>query len=471
MLQFFKINDPFRFLGILLFVVLLRVPYLWLDMPLLQPEMIWMLIGERLNGGFSMYSQIMDDTGPLSALVYWALYALFGRAVWAYHSVAVLVVLFQVIYLNYLFIRFKSFQENSYLPAIVMMALFHLSYDFLILSPSLMGNTFILLAFGQLFSHTTINRNSTESVLLLGLYGGFALCFHFPLVVFFPFMVICGVFISGFNFQQLSLSVTSYFIPVSMYALYTFWTDSLGDFYREFVLASRQVAPLIHVPYNEMLIIFSFPIILSLIGLVFTFGFRKMYVNQQKQSRLMILYFTCSCCAVFLANRTITYQFLGFVPVFTYYLVHLFWISKSKYKQIPIFYTYLLVIPTIGYGWLFLRKNEPAAFSTYAVIAEDRHQLQHGVRVLVLGKDLGYYQDAVPATPFINIGLAKQYLEDLEDYGKKAKVFSHFMEESPNFIIDEEGVFADILPYFPQLEQRYDLVSEGMYQLKIPANK
>ncbi|HSI75828.1 MAG TPA: hypothetical protein VK957_08030 [Lunatimonas sp.] len=471
MLQFFKVNDPFRLLGILLFVVLLRLPYIWLDMPLLQPEMIWMLIGERLVGDYAMYSQIMDDTGPLSALVYWALYSLFGRSLWAYHGVAGIIILFQVIYLNFLFIRFKSFQENSYLPAIVMLALFHLSYDFLILSPSLMGNTFILLAFGQLFSHTNINRNSTESVLLLGLYGGFALCFHFPLVVFFPFMVICGVFISGFNFQQLSLSVTSYFIPVSMYAVYTFWTDSLGDFYREFVLASRQVAQVVHVPYNEILILFAFPIILSLIGLVLTFGLRKMYVNQQKQSQLIVIYFICSCCAVFLANRTITYQFLGLVPVFTYYLVHLLWVSKRKYKQRVIFYAYLLIIPLIGYGWLYLKKNEFEAFSSYAIIGKDRHQIQDGARVLVLGKDLGYYQNAVPATPFINIGLAKQYLHDMEDYGKKTKVFRHFMEESPQFIIDEEGVFAQILPYFPQLEQRYELVSDGIYQLKIPANR
>jgi len=469
LLQFFKVNDPFRIVGILLFMVLLRLPYVWLDIPLLHPEMLWMLIGERIDGGFAMYTQIMDDTGPLSAFVYGVLYALFGRSVWAYHGFAGLIILFQVVYINVLFIRYKSFQENSYLPAITMLALFHLSYDFLVLSPSLMGNTFILLAFGQLFSHTTIKRNSTESVLLLGLYGGFALCFHFPLIVFFPFMVICGIFISGFNFQQLSLSVTSYLIPISMYGIYSFWTDSLGDFFREFVLASRQVSAVVHMPYNELFVLFSLPILLSFLGLVLTFGFRKMYVNQQKQSQLMVLYFICSCSVVFLANRTISYQFLGLVPVFTYYLVHLLWVTKNKYRQSFLFYLYLLVIPLLGYGWLFLKKNEPATFSNYAIIKSDRHQLQKGAPVLVLGNDLGYYLEASPATPFINIGLAKQYLEDLEDYRKKTTVFRHFMEESPQFIVDEEGIFNRILPYFPQLGQRYEQISEGVYQLKIPA--
>ena len=469
MLQFFKVNDPFRLLGILLFVVLLRLPYVWLDMPLLQPELIWMLIGERMHGGFSMYNQIMDDTGPLSAMVYWGIYAVFGKSVWAFHTFAGFIILFQVIYLNLLFLRFKSFQENSYLPSIVMLALFHLSYDFLILSPSLMGNTFILLAFGQFFSQTTINRNSTESVLRVGLFGGLALCFHFPLVVFFPFMVICGVFICGFNFQQISLSLTAYFIPVTLYALFSFWTDSLEDFFREFVLASRELSPVSHVSYDELFKLFSLPIFLSLIGLVLTFGLRKMYVNQQKQSQLMILYFICSCCVVFLANRTISYQFLGFVPVFTYYLVHLFWVSKNKYRQTMIFYSYLFLFPLLGYGWLFLKKSKPDEFSTYAIIATDHPLLQKGASVLVLGNDLSYYHQTIPATPFINFGLAKQYLEDLGDYRKRTRVFRHFTEESPQFIVDEEGVFAEILPYFPRIAQRYERISDEVYQLKIPA--
>lgn len=428
-----------------------------------------MLIGERMHGGFAMYSQIMDDTGPLSAMVYWGIYTGFGRSIWAYHTVAALIILFQVVYLNFLFIRFKSFQENSYLPTIVMLALFHLSYDFLILSPSLMGSTFILLAFGQLFSQTTINRNSTESVLLVGVFGGFALCFHFPLIVFFPFMIICGIFICGFNFQQISLSVTAYIIPGSLYALFSFWTDSLGDFFREFVLASRQLSPVSHVSYNELVKLFSWPIFLSLIGLVLTFGLRKMYVNQQKQSQLMVLYFICSCCVVFLANRIISYQFLGFVPVLTYYLVHLFWVSKNKYRQTMIFYSYLFLFPFLGYGWLYLKKNNPDEFSTYAVIAADHSVLRKGASVLVLGSDLSYFQEAIPATPFINFGLAKHYLEDLEDYEKKTRVFRHLIEESPQFIVDEEGLFARILPYFPVLELRYERISEQIYQLKIPA--
>jgi hypothetical protein len=436
---------------------------------MLQPEMIWMLIGERMDSGFAMYSQIMDDTGPFSAMVYWAIYAVFGRSVLAFHIFAGVIILFQVIYLNFLFLRFKSFQENSYLPAIVMLVLFHLSYDFLILSPSLMGNTFILLAFGQLFSQTNINRNSTESVLLVGLFGGFALCFHFPLIVFFPFMVICGVFISGFNFQQISLSVTAYFIPVTLYALFSFWTNSLGDFFREFVMASRQLSPVAHASYTELLKLFSLPLFISLIGLVLTFGWQKMYVNQQKQSQLMVLYFICSCCAFFLANRTISYQFLGFIPVFTYYMVHLLWMSKNKYRQAIIFYCYLLIIPTLGYGWIFHKKTKPDEFSKYAIITDDRTRVENGASVLILGNDLSQYYHTIPATPFINFGLARQYLANLGDYRKKTKVFRYFLEESPQFIVDEEGVFAEILLFFPQLARRYDRISEKLYQLKNPA--
>ena len=466
MLRFFKVNDPLRLLGILLFVVLLRLPYLWLGLPVLQPEMIWMLIGERMHNGYAMYSEIVDDTGPFSALLYWAIYTLFGRSFSAFQVVASLIIFFQVIYLNFLFLQFKSYQESSYLPAIVMLALFHLSYDFLTLSPSLMGNTFILLAFGQLFSQTAINRSSTESVLLLGLFGGISLCFHFPLIVFFPVMVICSLFISRLNFQQFLLSVTAYFIPFSLYALYAFWTDSFGEFFREFVLASRMLTPVSHTSYQELVTLFSVPFLLSLVGLVLTFGLRKMYVNQQKQSQLMMLYFLCSCSVVFLANRTISYQFLGFIPVFTYFMVHLFWSIKSKYIQPAVFYCYLLIIPALGYAWVYRKMAQPNELATYAIVEPTHSIPPSGAPILVLGDDLGYYLDARPATPFIHYGLAKQYLLDLDDFGKKTKIFYHFMNERPEYIMDQEGVFESILPYFPPLALRYERISEHVYRLK-----
>src|SRR5690606_40421078 len=82
--------------------------------------------------------------------------------------------------------------------ALPILVLFQLSFDLLTLSPALMGTTFALLALGQLFSQTVRHQENPESVLLVGIFGGTALCFHFPFVAFLPFIdrkiVVYGIY-------------------------------------------------------------------------------------------------------------------------------------------------------------------------------------------------------------------------------------------------------------------------------------
>src|SRR5690606_21326684 len=163
--SFFRINDPFRMIGSLLLLLVLRSPYWFMDLPLLQAELVWTLIGERMAAGHSMYVGIIDDTGPLSAGAYWLISLVAGRSVVAFHLAAGALLLFQIAFFNSLLIQYKAFEDNTYIPALVMTILLGFSYDFLILSPALMGTTFILLSLGQLFSHTVRHQEHPESVL------------------------------------------------------------------------------------------------------------------------------------------------------------------------------------------------------------------------------------------------------------------------------------------------------------------
>lgn len=448
-----------------MFLGLFRLPYYLIGAPLVQPEMVWLLIGERIAGGFAMYGGIMDDTGPFSALTYGVLHLLFGRSPSAHHLLAALVIFFQVVYVNFLFIRFKTYKENTYLPAIVMLVFFHLSYDFLILSPSLLGNTFILLAFGQLFSQTAVNKNSTESILLLGLFGGIALCFHFPLVVFLPLLVVFGIVIGGFNFQQLLLTVTAYLLPLTLVGVYFFWIDGLEEFFVEFVLASRKIEGIVHTTLGELAFVFFLPLLLSALGFFAILLVKKLYINQQKQNQLMILYLVCASFTVFLANRTIGYQFIGLIPVFTFYTVHYLVSLRRPFFQSLLFYVLLLGTPFIGVSWLFYKQNDPTFFE-YAVKDGQEYGMVDGSSVLVLGRDLGYYRQASIATPYLNFAMAKPYLSDRERFERMAKINRFFMDERPDWVIDEEGVFGEMLPYYPQIQSLYEWDGEIRYQLK-----
>ncbi|MEX0884488.1 MAG: hypothetical protein WDZ72_13545, partial [Cyclobacteriaceae bacterium] len=190
MLAFFKINDPFRMVGIILLFLLLRIPYILMDIPLTQTELLWQLIGERMAKGEWMYIGIIDDTGPFSSLIYLINHYFSSNSLLSFRIISFCIVLFQVFYTNDLLIKLNAYDEHNYLPAFVMILLFQLSFDFLSLSPGLMGSTFILLSFGQLLKQTAMNQNSSSSILLMGLFGGAAFCFHFPFLAFLPFLLL-----------------------------------------------------------------------------------------------------------------------------------------------------------------------------------------------------------------------------------------------------------------------------------------
>ena len=139
-------------------LILTSIYLVWNPLPITSPQLIWMVLGERLGQGFFLYQDIIADTGPLSAGFFTLVDFLFGRSKLAYELIGRIIILFQIIYWNTTLIKYRVFDENTYLPAIIMAALFHFSFDMLSLNPAMLGSTFLILALGQLFSQTVLQK-------------------------------------------------------------------------------------------------------------------------------------------------------------------------------------------------------------------------------------------------------------------------------------------------------------------------
>lgn len=461
MLSFFKINDPFRIIGIILLFLALSTPYLLMDRPLLTPELSWMLVGERLSSGHFLYVDIMDDIGPFSAYVYWLIDILVGRSWWAYKTIAALIILFQTAYINRLFILYKAFDHNTYLPALVMIIIFHFSFDLLTLSPALMGTTFVLLALGQLFSQTLLNEENTESVLLVGIFGGIAACFHFPLIVFLPFLLVAGITVSGFSFSQLILSLVGYFQPFVLCCIYFFWIGGLPEFITEFVLATRMTSSYPHVSYTDLLVLISPPLAFAIIGYFIGTLTSSITVNQQKQKQLMLLYSIFALCSIFFANRRTPYQMVIILPGLTYFISQIFIFLTHKKQLLVLFYAFFLSVPLTGYFWA-LNKIKDNKTWNYTL---GPSKGIHGEKILVLGDDISAYQNAQIAGPYLNFRLSKRVLTDYADQEKMVEVYLHFIKEKPETIFDQEGLFEKLLVRIPALGEIYTKKEEGIFIL------
>ncbi len=421
-----------------------------------------MVLGERLSEGFFLYQDVIDDTGPLSAGFFALVDLFFGRSELAYELIGRILVLFQIIYWNSVLIRYRVFEENTYLPAIIMAALFHLSFDMVGLSPTLLGSTFLVLAIGQLFSQTVLQKETSESTLLIGIYGGIAAGFHLNFVIFLPYMIFTGIAISGFTFRQLLLTLIGFFLPILLILVFFFWNDGLME--------ALQILPVIftyqkyvYQPLLSWAILGAFPLILALVGYFYSAVLRGSTINQQKQQQMIILWLVFSLSQAFLWKRQATFQLLIFIPGLTF-LITQFFLNTQK----GIIGKFAFVILLVGLpvsGWWYYKLSDQGNLD-YFVRRNETSNTNSGEKIMVLSNDSSSFLDNSLGGPFLNFNLTKAYLESEKTLEQKAEIFQNLTNQKPQMVIDPSGIFRNLLEELPALKNLYLETQPGIFRLK-----
>jgi len=423
---------------------------------------MWMVLGERLSEGNLLYVDIIDDTGPLSAGVFTGLHLLFGRSELAYLSLGKVFVLFQIYYWNRTLIQYRVFDENTYFPAIVMAALFHFSFDLMYLSPTLLGSTFLLLAFGQLFPHTVLQKESSESTLLIGIYGGLATGFHWNFVFFLPFLIFTGLAISGFTVRQLFLSIMGFLLPILLILVFYFWKDGLEQ--------ALQVWPIVftypnyaYQPYLSWLAPGVLPLVLALAGYFIGSFFRGATINQQKQRQLILIWLLFSAGLFFLMKNTASYQLVVFLPAMSYFITQFFLHFGWTLLLRPAFFGLILVLPIWGMNyWQDRREIDTSYFVAQTFGLEPL--IQSGV--MVLEEDPSPYLTHSLDGPFLNFHMSASYLKQEKTLQQKAQVFQMIRRQLPAQVYDNQGHFKALLEELPALKEFYKEDKPGHFSKK-----
>ena len=463
LLSFFKVNDPFRLIGVAAYLILLAILMLvFFPFPITEPRLLWMVLGERLGDGFFIYQDIIDDTGPLSAGLFTFIDLIFGRNSLAFELTGRILVLFQIIYWNSILLQYRVFEENTYFPAIIMAALFHLSFDLVGLSPVLLGSTFLILAIGQLFSQTVLQKETSESTLLIGIYGGIATGFYLNYWIFLPFMIFTGIAVSGFSFRQLLLSLMGFFLPLLLILVFFFWNNGLEEIF--------QIIPLI-ISYekNEFqsllawLVLGAFPLLLALVGYFYGAVLKGSTINQQKQRQIIIFWLLFSLIEILLIKRQATYHLAIFIPGMTYFITHFFLnFGRGMIGRLA-FFILLFGLPAVGL-WHF--QNDLNSESSYFVNPRTETSSISGEKIMVLSNDPSPFLQNSLSGPFLNFNLTKAYLTSEKTLEQKAKIFQNLANQKPQMVIDPEGIFKNLIEELPALKNLYSETQPGIFRLK-----
>ena len=456
MLSFFKINDPYRLAIILLLILAIRLPLFYFGVPIIIPEVKWLLIGEAIANGKDMYKDIWDFTGPLSAGLYSLLHLAFGKSIGAYRAISMLLVLIQCGIFNNLLLSNKAYNQNTYVPAFMYMIFMHMSFDFFTLSPVLMGMTFALLAVNNLFQRMD-NTTRDELFVQMGFYLGIATLFYLPFFLYFIVIILSLLIYTGSIFRRMLLMVYGYLIVMILAALYYFWFDSLSIFRILYAESAFFLDSFDYFTWKEYLGLSAVPLAIFIVAYFKTKTVGR-YINAQiKIQNVMLMFMSMGILAVLLSKEFSTYQLIYIVPCLAFYTSHYLlllkrWIVAETITSIICGLILLNMLFPLK-EWLFV--NEFVSYDNLIAKESPYKQITSEKEILVIGDHIELYQGASLATPYLNWQFSQKHLENLEYYDNLTETFINFSNDLPEIIIDEKGVAEKLFDKMPTIALKY----------------
>ncbi len=450
MVRFFQISDPLRYIGVVLVLLLAQLPMLWAEYPQTIPELSWTLVGERMGDGLSIYKDIADNTGFLSAQVYWVLDVLFDRSVFAYRFFAFLLLLIQGFTFNEILNRTNILGQKTVLPMLFYGLLSFLFFELRTLSPPLMANTFLLLALSSLLKRFK-SGSSDHGVYVIGFYIGIAALFYAPSLVFLLLAFLSLLLYTNTNFRRYLLLFLGAIFPSLMVGMYFYWKGSFELFILDGWYYPLFSAGITLADVKGVSMVLFLPALLLLFAIIRVFGAGS-YINYQVQCQgLMVMWLLFGTTTLFLAHEKAAFALYPIIPAVAFFLSFYLVVSKKAWVRESFFYLFLGTLFYFGYG----RLTGASEFTGEDRLSVGQETVPSYGKVLVLGDDLAPYETNAVATRFLDWQLSKKYFLDLDSYYNVSQVYSNMMADLPDAIFDQEGVMDKLFVRIPDLKGLY----------------
>jgi hypothetical protein len=437
----------------LLFLAI-RIPLILLGVPATLSELLYMLVGERMNDGFAMYRDIYDNTAPLSAFVYWTIDVAVGRSYLTYRLVATFLLLLQAVLLNVTLNRNQVYAGKGYIPALLYLLLGSITFEFDMLTPLLIGNTFVILSLPYII---TISREGFENNRLFvgGFIVGLAALSYLPLALFLLVAAFGVVLFASNTIRSFLLMLCGFAFPYAALITYYLYTNTTSYFLEMHLFQSWQFGISSLVPPAHLATALVLPGLILLLSLISTTSLPQRLVFQGKFQQLMTIWLLVSIIILITRNELSVGPFLVILPPIAYFGEFLFSSRIRKWILNLLFFSLLA-------GVIIIRYREPLGIAQWVKIDDSRLLLPahsvpfSGSTVLVLGDDRSYYTQNKLATPYLNWQLSQRHFGRLSEYQAVYELYQNFRQESPAYIVDQAGLMPQLKHKLPSVFGAYE---------------
>ncbi|MEJ7643119.1 MAG: hypothetical protein WKF87_00865 [Chryseolinea sp.] len=466
MLQYFRINDPYRLIGLLAIFLIILLP-LFIDSPALTyPELKSFIIGEKVYEGNSLYTEVVDSVGPLAGWFDGFLHFCFGRSLLARHILAFFVIFFQASYLGVIFSNQKAFAEGTYIPSLIYAVACCFSFDNLSLTPELLGAGALLPALNNLFKEIEFREQRSESIFNLGLFISIASLFTFSYSVFLIGALITLAFFTRSTVRKYILLVVGFLLPhLLLFAIYLL-KDGVSDLWQFFYLANLNLDSISYISNASLWTLLSLPLFYLVISLVLMNREARLSKYQTQLVQAMFFWTVFSLIQVMISKDFRPQNFISVIPGLSFFITHCLLILPRKKFASKAVWIFLCGTVIVSY----LARYQVLGSVQYNDLIVPAESSSHkGKRLLVLDDTWSIYKDNRLASPFLNWYLAKDIFSQPEYYENIMKVYNGLKNDPPEIIRDKNDLMKPFMERLPELKQAYS--RKGIYYIRAEVSK
>jgi len=452
-LRYFRINDPYRLITLLVLLALASLPLLITLPAMTLQELKGIVLGEII-GGKLLYVEIIDRTAPLMALTDGLLNFLFGRSLIARHILALLIIFFQAGYFGILLINNKAYSDNNYVPALIFGFLCFFSFDLLAITPELLASILLLMALNNLFKEIEFRVDRDSIVLNLGVFLGLASLFVFSYSIFLIGVIFILIVFARATVRKILLLLFGFLLIHALLWIVYYCYENTTELWDHFYVAnvSQFGSSLINI--KSIFILGVVPLTYFVFSLFMTTREARLTKYQSQLFQVIFLWLAIALIQVYFTSERTPHSFFTFIPSIAYFISHYLLLIRRKFIAESMLW--LLIAGLIAVN--LLAKSKVLSNVDYIGLFPVTSPYQKAVankNIIIIGDDLSILKNNTLAGYFLDWDLSKKYFEHPDYYESIIKINNAIEEDKPQAIIDENGMMAPFVERIPLLKKNY----------------
>ncbi len=461
MLSLFRINDPSRAIFLLGLAIVLRVPFLIPDLPVLHDQALWMALGEAFKNGTRLYSEIWTTEPPVFAWIESLIIWVFSKSQTGQLIAGVILVWISAVIFNSILAEIEAFQTKSYVPGAIFVLLASASFEYLIISPQLLAMPFLLASLKFLFPFLR-GEPSHDRLFLSGIFFSAATAIYLQTIYILPFYLLFLLFGTGSRPNMMIWWLGS-FLFFWLTLGFNYWLKSDFGLFADAMLFGLK--SFISSSFWEVRAYFAvfapilFLLLIAVFNLVFRYRFLNYHVRIQRSFFALALFILFSM--VFISRLSFLSFYFLIIPIAYFLSQYFLELRKSMWNEIIFSGLFLL---SIGLNLALI--SDSIIFS--GLPKEARSYSWEGPdfknkKVLVLGEAAYFLRDNQLSGPFLDWEYSQKRIEKMDEVHFHSILRGVIERESPERIIDPQGLFQKLIKKDVGLAKSYTRYGSSSY--------